>query len=121
MRRGVPGFGAGDGCDGQGGDPVGPPPAQRVIQRQGGQREQAGGRSPVITETTPDRAPNATETETSHSARVTMRSLVPSLSSGWPGSIRFLASFCAGLATQTLRAVAGGGGLLADFRCDGDG
>ncbi len=37
---GVPG---GDGRDGRGGGRVGPPPAQPSVQRQGGEREQAGG------------------------------------------------------------------------------
>jgi len=41
----VPGLGGGDDRDSQRGDPVGPPPSQPVVQREGDERQETGGRS----------------------------------------------------------------------------
>ena len=41
----------------------------------------------MITESTPDARPNATETETSHSARVTCCGLIRPLSGDWLGKM----------------------------------
>jgi hypothetical protein len=45
VRCGVPSFSRSDGCDGRGGDSVGPPPAQGVVKHYGGERQHAGGRA----------------------------------------------------------------------------
>jgi hypothetical protein len=124
---GVPGFGGGDGCNGQGGGhddgglpflraglpglvPLGPEPADQGGRpgdvgehaQPGREDTQAVPRSPVITEIVPDRPPNTTEIETSHSACVTMRRLLRWLPEYWSAGLRSAAS-CQLAWTRTLR------------------
>ena len=70
----------------------------------------------MITEAAPDTSPNATETETSHSARVTCRALVRPRSWDWAGNMRPDASWGTGPGTNLMAPRLAAAGALADFR-----